>query len=939
MSTEYFNAQATATEVALAVSPDVSEQPETDALVLSVTAFDNENDNIPQQHQRTWGDLCKRLSKSQLRNKKTGTRTWSPTLYKLGVTRGNTGVESISCAVIDIDNGTPLQDVVAKIDGYAYLAHSSFRHTEDHPKYRVVLPLNKPSMADQWAAHWTRINYWLGAINDPATKDAARIYFIPCHPSGGNHFIEVGQGKPLDIDELPELPPEVIANLTASPAHIYSKVEIEGVEDAPPDPLNPAIGLARVVERCAFMQWASAPDNQNEVSNPHWMAMTSNACRFEESDAWIHESSCHHDGYDEAKTDQLIARCQSFPAPITCKHIQENGFNGCPEGGCKKQSGEKTKAPAGIWLGSQSSPPDQVQTIISTNNSDSDEKQFGNFVLRQDGVFKIRFKDGDELRTKVASYIEITAQTRDSNQTNWGFLITVKDPDHNLHEWAMPQEMLPSPKVWKAELLKMGAVIYQTGQQDLLHEYFIEAMPAARALCVMQPGWYDQVFVLPSRVIGETTTERVVLQTNDLTGADVFRPNGTLAQWQGNVGASCVGNSRLLLAVCAALAGPTLHLLGEENGGFHLVGGSSIGKTTAVEVAASVWGNRTKFVRNWRTTGNAIESVASRHNDTLLILDEISQVSAFEAGEIAYMLGNGRGKSRSTVTGSVRANAQWRLVFLSTGEQSLAEHMQTVGKRTMAGQEVRLVNLQADAGAGLGLFENIHGSASAQQFATELKRTTAEFYGEAGPALVAALADAERQSGFLDSIRRDSEAFTNNYVPVGSCGQVLRVGKRFALLAAVGELATRLGILPWPEGEAISATRTCFQAWIEGRGGVSNLEADQAIAQVRRFLETHGESRFTAWDEIHDTNAGSRTINRVGLRRVTEDYRTEFYVLPEAYKTEVCGGLNPTEVTKALRDAGALVLASDGSNQRQERLPGIGSKKIYRIKPDLLGDA
>lgn len=164
MSTEYFSAQATATEVALAVSPELSEQAETDALVLSVTAFSHENDNIPQQHQRTWGEVCRRFSKSQLRNKKPGTPTWSPTLYKPGATRGNAGVESISCAVIDIDNGTPLQELLVKLEGRAYLAHSSFRHTDDHPKYRLILPLKTPSAADQWAADWARINYWLGVL-------------------------------------------------------------------------------------------------------------------------------------------------------------------------------------------------------------------------------------------------------------------------------------------------------------------------------------------------------------------------------------------------------------------------------------------------------------------------------------------------------------------------------------------------------------------------------------------------------------------------------------------------------------------------------------------------------------------------------------------------------------------------------------------------------
>jgi uncharacterized protein (DUF927 family) len=948
MYQSYFNRHEMAPSTVQSVATPSVVPAESEPQRFAISYYNNEFDTNPKPSNLTWQEFCQRFGKHTHRHTKKGAPTWSVAKYPKGAIRRKEFVESISMAVLDVDDGTPVDQVVAKLNGYLYLIHSSYSHTVEHPKYRVIIPLVKPSEAEQWPIHWARINHWFGNINDPSTKDASRIYYIPCHPVGGEHFTQIGEGRCLNINELPELPVEFIRDIPKQLSKVSGKVKIEGIEDAPPDPLNPAIGLSRIVERCAFMQWASTPENQNTVSNPHWMAMTSNACRFEESDAWIHEASCHHDGYDEAKTDGLIARCRNFPAPITCKNIQENGFKGCPEGGCKKPSRDGiTGAPAGLWMrggddvvNHAASPAVTVTDIFGEDTGAENGHLVGGYYVSQEGVFQVRHgKDGEQFRTRIASHIDIAAQTRDASGGNWGILVSVKDPDGKVHEWAMPKDMLPYPSTWKSELLKMGADIYQTGKQDHLYQYFLDAKPTARALCVMQPGWYGQVFVLPNRVIGDTTSERVVLQTNDLTGAEVFRPKGTVADWQKNVGEHCVGNSRLVLAVCAALAGPTLHLLGEENGGFHLVGGSSIGKTTAVEVAASVWGNRTKFVRNWRTTGNAIESVASRHNDTLLILDEISQVSAFEAGEIAYMLGNGRGKSRSTVTGSVRENSQWRLVFLSTGEQSLTEHMQTAGKRTMAGQEVRLVNLPADAGAGFGLFENIHASASAQQFATELKRTTAEFYGEVGPAFVAELADTERQGGLLDSIRKDIEAFTNSYVPVDSCGQVLRVGKRFALLAAVGELVTRLGILPWPDGEAISAAKICFHAWVDGRGGVGNQEASQAIACVRHFIELHGESRFRAWDDSSDNNADGRTINRAGFRRVNDENGTEYYVFPNVFRDDICRGLNPTEVAKALLEANLLITTSDGKATKSVRLPGMPkTNRVYHLSANILSE-
>lgn len=251
-------------------------------------------------------------------------------------------------AVLDIDNGTPVEQVVSQIKGYAYLLHSSYSHTAEYPKYRVILPLVKPSHADQWLIHWARINHWFGNINDPAVKDQSRGYFIPCRPIGGQCFTRIGEGRFLDINELPELPPEDLQNLPKHSPRPSAKIKIEGIEEAPPD-LNPAIGLVEIVNRCSFMQWASDPQNQDQVSEPLWMAMISNACFCEDSEAWIHQASCEHSGYDEAATDRRIERVRTNYAPFTCQRIREHGFTQCPSGGCRLHSGLATKAPAGLW--------------------------------------------------------------------------------------------------------------------------------------------------------------------------------------------------------------------------------------------------------------------------------------------------------------------------------------------------------------------------------------------------------------------------------------------------------------------------------------------------------------------------------------------------------------------------------------------------------------
>ncbi len=132
-----------------------------------------------------------------------------------------------------------------------------------------------------------------------------------------------------------------------------------------------------------------------------------------------------------------------------------------------------------------------------------------------------------------------------------------------------------------------------------------------------------------------------------------------------------------------------------------------------------------------RTT-NPLEGTAAAHLDGLLVLDEIHQCDASVIGDTVYMLGNGTGKTRANNRGTVTKQAySWRLLFLSTGEKTLAQHMAEGGKELKAGMEVRMVGIPADAGKGLGLFEELHCFAEADELADTLTSNAGRFYGTA----------------------------------------------------------------------------------------------------------------------------------------------------------------------------------------------------------------
>lgn len=557
--------------------------------------------------------------------------------------------------------------------------------------------------------------------------------------------------------------------------------------------------------------------------------------------------------------------------------------------------------------------------------------------------------------------LAVMARTRADDANAWGLLLEFNDPDGNPKTWAMPSALLSGEGAeWAGRLRDMGLRMAPgTAARNLVGQYIDTRNPRERVTCTDRVGWHSGVYVLPSGSIGQAEGRRYVFQS-EAGMEDTFRRAGELAQWREQVAGRAAGNSRLVFAVCCAFAGPMLRPAGLESGGFHLRGTSSMGKTTALKLGASVWG-RPSYMQRWRTTDNALEATAVQHCDGLLILDEFGQLDPRVAGECAYMLANDQEKGRATRGGLARKRRTWRLLFLSSGEVSLADHMAEAGKRTQAGMEVRMVDVPLDAGAGMGGLEELHGHDGPAALAEAVTAAAARYYGTAGrawlewacehhaelPAQLQALTDRQRAA----------------IVPEAASEQVRRVGARFALVAAAGELATAAGITGWQAGHASWAARQCFNAWLAARGHMDNGEEAAMLRQVRAWLEKNGDALFVWMHRALDDHKPATAL-RAGFKRLVDadgkplkvdaatDYvekRTaadwmegdvklvEFLVLPEAFKREACKGLEPAAVAKLLRDRGHLV-HEPGRLTIKQRLPGMGKAWVYHVRPSIFAD-
>src|ERR1039457_5426789 len=502
----------------------------------------------------------------------------------------------------------------------------------------------------------------------------------------------------------------------------------------------------------------------------------------------------------EAGTDKDVKSARAALVKFCKKQEAIVSILEVPAGPCE------SRQDLGQWIAAAGTEAvvEAVQKLLDVTSTSTSALTRG-YTETEDGIFSINPETGKA--TFLASPFKVTAVTRQLDGRNVGRLVETRDQDGSVQKFIIGMAELAEGGTALAQvLLGLGVRVNPNNAAKDRLAMWIQFQSPERIFVTSRVGWHGKSFVLPEQTIAPPGTAPVIYQSGRGV-AHRYYQKGPLEEWIEHIGRLCIGNSRLIFAVALAFAGFLLRIIEQESGGFHFQGLSSIGKTTLLRVAGSVLGGGEKgFIRSWRATSNGLEAVAELHNDSLLCLDELGQVAPEEAGRVAYMLANGIGKTRMSKLIQVRPSLDWRLVFVSTVEISLADHMMSVGRQVHAGQEVRIISIVADAGKGMGCFEELHGAESADQFANQLNSAALAYYGTPSIAFLQRLVlerdrVGEKAKGFL-------RKFLETYVNEHASGEVFRAARRFALVAFAGEYASNHGITGWPEGEATRAAVT-----------------------------------------------------------------------------------------------------------------------------------
>ena len=149
--------------------------------MFEVVGFPSVKSVYPKTIAESWMQFASMLGKHQERENKSDGGLYSPVTYREYTTRGNRNVSHIWALVADLD-GEAFE--TCDIGSYIHFAYTTWSHREDNPHWHVVVPFEQAGPVDNWEEVWHETHARLRLKGDPATKDPARIFYLPQHEAG-----------------------------------------------------------------------------------------------------------------------------------------------------------------------------------------------------------------------------------------------------------------------------------------------------------------------------------------------------------------------------------------------------------------------------------------------------------------------------------------------------------------------------------------------------------------------------------------------------------------------------------------------------------------------------------------------------------------------------------------------------------------------------------
>lgn len=256
-----------------------------------------------------------------------------------------------------------------------------------------------------------------------------------------------------------------------------------------------------------------------------------------------------------------------------------------------------------------------------------------------------------------------------------------------------PREVLANARL-VVGLAKAGAPV-DSGTSAELVKFFsaferVNEEKFAPVLGVEHIGWVsEKTFLYGHDVMGEAVS--FVGDEDQVQFLSGFRVSGSWETWRAAIAEHCAGRPKVMLGVYAALASVLLTPIEQRGFIIDWSGLTSVGKTSTLQVAASVLGDPSEhdhdgLIRSWRGPSNFAKMAAASTMYSLpLFLDETKRANNADlVKQMLYDYPSGQESMSGKSTGGARQGKRWRSVLLSTGEAPITSFSKDGGAHARA---------------------------------------------------------------------------------------------------------------------------------------------------------------------------------------------------------------------------------------------------------------
>lgn len=308
-------------------------------LVVTFARFPKRTQTRGSADTQSWLTLAAALQRHLIRREKDGAG-WGPYIYSTDPPiRKAANVAEVTCLVLDIETGEPLDSFREALEEYEWVAYSTHSHRADDPRFRIVLPLAQSVPAELWGRWWEgAVDALAGGRVDTSCRDLARFFYLPCRlPLSENPdpaWAEHHEGRLLDPDEIPLPPPSSPRKIVQGGGKVYGAgdyrtLDVVGWFQAHGH-YGAELGSGKHAVICPWSSEHSQPSKPEDSDTVVWEA----------DDGWpgFHCMHAHCDGRGIRAVLELWRDADTFcarpfvPDPQTSSNGNHNGHSTAPIG-------------------------------------------------------------------------------------------------------------------------------------------------------------------------------------------------------------------------------------------------------------------------------------------------------------------------------------------------------------------------------------------------------------------------------------------------------------------------------------------------------------------------------------------------------------------------------------------------------------------------------